>query len=496
MCDSIAQGGRRCPAYYLSEIQPKQARLAEYEADLKELKTAPEEENEGERDIRENNIAVITTRYETLKRDVDELQRKINASEAGVAELDAARNDTNLTDAERSTAQEQYDKALADVKARKSHRETGYKKQESLRAELRTQGVDKETIDTIIRQASKDRGTPYSRAYSYYDKKLRAQRVERREVKQDHEYRVSEILKQNLGKEETQVALDKEDARYANADKKVLLRLQDTRLALDSTSQGQQELVDDTQSKLESIDSKRDAAIYNDDYDEDARLGLEYAELWGKRQERLNRVRKLHKTQLSDRRSREELFKQIKDASSSAGGDPKAALASYRKPKEVLSNVDPASRITTTRVHLTDRDEIAVNSAFQKSPEFKELGEDGFSDYTHRRLMDSPLSRMGNKTLDELHSEAEVFDKGKRSRHKTSAAGKREVAAGVPLSGADREILNKRAKSMHMTLSSYCRSMLIPGGNPLQIQNDRSARHWSAKRSKVRAMMQEDKLAA
>lgn len=487
MCRSKVEGGRRCPSHMLEALQVRELALES----AKELVEIIQADLRAGVPVEDADLIDAMTELRELEFEVIETRRAYYSTATGLAELKAKTEAEGLSDERRAALTNQLEQAEKDFIQKAEAGEKARKKQASLRAELTAQGVDPETIDSIIALAAKHKGSLYPRPVGYYQNGLAKAKEKLEAATEDYEARVAAIFQQGLKPEVETRALAEEDRRFEKAAKPLKAKVAEWRLAYESTVYGQMDLQERVTLDLENLERAREWAIKAGDEKQAQELTLKHARIWAAGWQRLRRVQRLHRTGLSDRRNSELVMKMIKEASKEVGGDPKAATAAWLKPKEFTNprRQDPAAAKSAISVHVTEADEAAIRQAFEGSGAYKETGEAGFADFMASRVTASPLSRMGKQTLEQAQEKVEIFDVGKPSRHKTSKDGHRSAVLRVSLSEADRQTLKFRAEALHMTVSSYCRAMAIQSGNPFQVQNDRSRKHRFLKLKQCRKVL-------
>lgn len=486
MCRAKVSGGRRCPRHLLESLTQKQEALEAanelvqiIQADLKD--GVP---------VEDADLIDAMTEQRELEFEVMEAKRAYYSTATGLAALKAEAEADGLSDERRAELVEQLEQAEQEFVQRMDKREKDRIKQASLRAELRSQGVDDETVESIVELAAKNQGSLYPRPVRYYQEGLAKAKEKADAADEDHEARVAAIFQHGMSAEREAAALEEEDQRFAKVSKPLKAKVSEWRLAYEATTYGQMDLRERITLDLENLERARDWAIRAGVEKKARELTLKHARIWAAGWQRLDRVQRLHKTGLSDRRNSELVMKMIREASAEAGGDQKAAVEAWLKPTRTgKKKVDPAEVRAAVSIHVTEHDEGQIRKAFEGSTQFQEEGEAGFASFVEERLMASPMSRLGKQSLEQAQESVEIFDQGKPSRHKTSKAGYRDVALRVNLTAADRQTLKFRAEALHMTVSSYCRAMAMDGGSPFQIQNDRSKWNHQQKLKKCRAVL-------
>lgn len=500
MCDSLAEGGRRCPAGALGHLKSATAALngarAE-EADLRALITNGNLEQMRVDDLNQE-LTDCTKRIIEKEAEVENWQRQYNTSSEQMARLKTVAENPTRSVEDRNEAASELAQAEQDVAKQKEQRNNLYKKQTALRNELTRQGIPADRIAVICDVAKKDTGEPYLRSYNYYKGALDKHRSARRRVRAEHEERLARIYKRGLPADEEKREVTQETENFKTADATILKKLQDSRLAYDSTVYtdggkvhgGMKEMIDDTEAKCNQ---------YIDDYNkasdpaEKRKILTLASEFHGKRKERIQRAKRVRNKRLSVRHRRELLFKLIKDETKAVGGDSDAALKAYRKPPVNVGRYSPCApedRKVSLRTHLADEDMPKIQKVFMASPEFKKYGHEGWDRYANRKLLVEPAALNRGKSDADLDEEAKRFDQGKKGRHKTVESGRREISHPTIVQEKNIAILRMRSKSLHMSMSSYCREMLLEG-NPMKFQNDRSSASWQRKRNEIRNQLAE-----
>lgn len=495
MCRSKEEGERRCSACLKTSLRGVEGSIERITNKINQAERGLLT-YEGVNYALMEEVDAAKSKRQGLLLDLREANRKYNASKHGLLELQAKMADPSLTPGQRELARKDLEQAMADREETKKLREEFYLKQESLRNDFRRQGVPDDAIKSIIQQAKQDKGNSHPRGAPYYWTALEKARKMRVAARDSYDRNVNTILTGNLSEEQKKRELALEDARFEKNDAALKQKCVHYRLGYDRTTTGQKELLEQTEAAVAKIDKKIEDAWKQHDLEEVEGLIFDRSGLLAQKQERIQRVKRLYDAGMSDHKAREIIRNQIIAAVRSVGGDPKAALKAWKQPTKTVYRPDPMTNKFATSIHLTDADKAKLDKAFQKSPEFKAQGVEGFNDFVNRKLMANPLSKMGAQSLDEVTAEAPKFDQGKSGRHKTSVDGNRINAARVMVSNVNKQILRARANALHMSLSSYCRAMTLDDGNPFEIQNDRSRKHHKAKLDKCSEILREGALAA
>lgn len=464
--------GPRCSNQAHQQLISNQNQLEAAQAELRDHEIAydsGEYADAAEIKKRRNQLANIVAR---LKGHAALLQANYDATKDGVQNLGEQLQNPELTEGERDKLQQRVKNAIDVRNEWQSQRARSKAQSAKLTSVLFNAGVDDATIAEIQHLASADKKTPHPRSVADYRKSLDLARSNREQLEATQEAEVSALYKQakqqGWSQDETTNAVDELDRTHVKAMAVSTEKNKRARAAYDSTVEGQMAL----QTLLEQTP--------REEYKKKADLRF-----------RISTAEKTRRDGLSDRQARVILKRRITEVMKEHGKNPRVALDALKVKASDISNsklaTEPDQVIKRFQAHITILEQFQIASAFEKSPEFQAGGEKAFNAYARKRLLADPMAKRP-KSLDDANAEAEMFDKGIPHRHKSSRAGHREAVQPVYLTVKEKRIISERAKTFHMSRSSYIRAMLT-GVNPFAIQNDRSENVNTRKTKAMRKLL-------
>jgi hypothetical protein len=410
--------------------------------------------------------------FQGLKSEGDRMGEQIAAQEAilkdleeskkltpqGIKELEALATDPTLTVNQRAKYQVELDKAIAERKEKIAATVSSIAGSERLKAVMKEDGFDAATIA----ECNPDVGNAkYSRTPKEYKRRIAnaINSIAALEAEGQAELR----------KAPTVAEKEAVKATYAGRIAEKNIERLEAERGYYSTAPGLKELkadAEDRSVRMSVVERARRYAAYEG-------------------------AKKRHDAEQNDIRLRKMRRRNILRAYAEAGKDPKAALESFKQ-----TEVSPVSKRKVVPAGLrkeigkvskiTEADSVAIETAYRAS------GYTSRNAFNNDIIMRNPTELFQDKTIASLNAESEQFTDGGAHRQPTATVGLRNDSLFVTISRIDAKVLDQRAKSFHMTTSSYMRAMAT-GIDPRQIQNDRSELTNDTKTAKMEKMMGEIK---
>lgn len=442
MCRSKNEGGRRCSSCLdkrrLNIRKTLQAAIVDHKIVIDEIDDAPYNVNTKALQRKADRLAESIA---AQKLELEKVEERFMGSQLGRKLLLARAADESLSPADRAKAQflaETYDSNHVnklDGLRRRKQREALLEKQ------LAKAGVDPETVQEIM---SMDDNSSFASAVAVVSSPVAKKRMYSAIANS------TELLteaKESVAKASTPAEREALTAEYS------------TKLA---EAKGREAAAYAVYSLTPAgLKEAKDKAA-------DAKTAEAKAYLRGK-VANLESLRKKNLEQNNLRRNRENAIRSSLENAGASDSHIDKVISEHRKARKSI--LDAVEQKPETKMMSKVWAALTATEAETLAADAKKQGVTP-TVLLRRRALELPTKNYGS-SLEEVQATAEIFKDGGSHRQRTTEHAKRNVQSGSKLDAREKSIIEARAKTFHMSTSSYVRAMILER-DVRQIQNDRS----------------------